>query len=40
MVMDVPISFYGTLKVGASFENGYLTGIYQLEAEKMAEIKD
>ena len=40
IVMDVPISFYGTLKVGASFENGYLTGIYQLEAEKMAEIKD
>lgn len=40
VIMDVPISFYGTLKVGATFENGYLTGIYQLEADKMAEIKE
>ncbi len=38
-VMDVPVSFYGTLKVGATFENGYMTGIYELAAEKMAEIK-
>jgi hypothetical protein len=30
---DVPISFYGKLRVGAVFENGYLTGIYQMDAE-------
>lgn len=34
-LMDVPISFYGTLKVGAQFENGYMTGIYQLAGERM-----
>jgi hypothetical protein len=34
-LMDVPISFYGVLKIGAIFENGYLTGIYQLEGERM-----
>jgi hypothetical protein len=32
-VMDVPISFRGTLHVGAMFENGYLTGIYSLAGE-------
>jgi hypothetical protein len=31
--MDVPISFRGTLHVGAMFENGYLTGIYSLDGE-------
>jgi hypothetical protein len=39
VVMDVPISFYGTLKVGAAFENGYLTGIYEMVGEKMGEVK-
>lgn len=34
-LLDVPVSFYGELKVGALFENGYMTGIYQLEGEKM-----
>jgi hypothetical protein len=38
-LMDVPISFYGQLKIGATFENGYMTGIYQLEGEKMGELK-
>ena len=38
-LMDVPISFYGELKIGATFENGYMTGIYQLEGEKMGEVK-
>jgi hypothetical protein len=38
-LMDVPISFYGELKVGAMFENGYMTGIYQLEGEKMGDVK-
>jgi hypothetical protein len=39
VMMDVPISFYGTLKVGATFENGYLTGIYEMDGEKMGEVK-
>lgn len=38
-LMDVPVSFYGELKVGAMFENGYMTGIYLLEGEKMGEMK-
>ena len=38
-LMDVPISFYGQLKVGAMFENGYMTGIYALDGEKMGDVK-
>ncbi len=38
-LMDVPISFYGRLKVGPMVENGYLTGIYLLEGERMGEVK-
>lgn len=38
-LMDTPVSFYGELKVGAMFENGYMTGIYLLEGEKMGELK-
>ncbi len=38
-LMDTPISFYGELKVGAMFENGYMTGIYLLEGERMGEQK-
>ena len=38
-LMDVPISFHGQLKVGAMFENGYMTGIYELAGEKMGEVK-
>jgi len=26
--------------VGAMYENGYMTGIYEMDAEKMGEIKD
>lgn len=36
-LMDTPIVFEGTLKVGAVYENGYLTGIYQLAGDKMVE---
>jgi hypothetical protein len=36
--MDQPISFYGELKVGATFDNGYLSGIYQLEDARMGEV--
>jgi hypothetical protein len=38
-LMDVPITFEGKLKVGEMFENGYLTGVYLLEGERMAETK-
>ena len=38
-LMDVPITFEGKLKVGEMYENGYLTGIYLLEGEKMGDAK-
>lgn len=38
-IQDVPISFYGEIKVGAMFENGYMTGIYALDGERMADAK-
>ena len=38
-MMDVPVAFYGELKVGALFENGYMTGLYELEGEKMGEVQ-
>ena len=38
-IQDVPISFYGDIKVGAMFENGYMTGIYALEGDKMGEVQ-
>ena len=38
-MMDVPVAFYGQLKVGAMFENGYMTGLYELEGEKMGEVQ-
>ena len=37
-LMDVPISFYGVLKVGPTFENGYMTGIYELVGERVGEV--
>ncbi|MSU23666.1 MAG: DUF3299 domain-containing protein [Opitutus sp.] len=38
-MMDVPVAFYGQLKVGAMFENGYMTGLYELECERMGEVQ-
>ncbi|MDO8545660.1 MAG: DUF3299 domain-containing protein [Opitutaceae bacterium] len=38
-LMDVPVAFYGELKVGAMFENGYMTGLYELDGEKMGEVQ-
>lgn len=38
-LQDVPISFYGKLHVKELYDNGYLSGIYLLEAEKMAPTK-
>jgi hypothetical protein len=38
-LMDTPITFEGKLKVGEMYENGYLTGIYLLEGERMQDTK-
>ena len=35
-LMDLPITFEGKLRVGEMFENGYLTGVYLLEGERLA----
>lgn len=34
-IMDQAVTLYGTLKVGAMRENGYIIGIYQLNGERM-----
>jgi hypothetical protein len=34
-VMDVPITVIGTLKVGETYEDGFLVGIYQLDGDKL-----
>ena len=38
-LMDVPITFDGKLRVGEMYENGYLTGVYLLEGDKMSGVK-
>jgi len=38
-LMDIPITFDGKLKVGEMYENGYLTGVYLLEGDRMAASK-
>ena len=38
-LMDIPITFDGKLRVGEMYENGYLTGVYLLEGDKMADAK-
>jgi len=38
-LMDIPITFEGKLRVGEMYENGYLTGVYLLEGDRMAEVK-
>ena len=38
-LMDVPVAFFGELKVGTMFENGYMTGLYELQGERMEEVK-
>jgi hypothetical protein len=38
-LMDVPVAFFGLLKVGAMFESGYMTGLYELDGEKMGEVQ-
>lgn len=39
-LMDLPIAFYGELKIGAMFENNYLSGIYLLEGDKMGDVQN
>lgn len=34
-VMDQAVTMYGTIKIGAMRENGYLVGIYQMDGERM-----
>lgn len=38
-LMDVPITFEGTLKVGQLYEGGYLTGLYLLKGDRRIESK-
>ena len=35
-MMDQPVTLFGKLHVGEMRENGYLTGIYRMDGEKMA----
>jgi hypothetical protein len=38
-MMDVPVAFYGDIKIGAMFENGYMTGLYELAGERMGDVQ-
>jgi hypothetical protein len=40
IIQDVPISFRGMFKVSATFESGYMTGIYELEAEGPGQVAE
>jgi hypothetical protein len=40
VIQDVPISFRGQFRVSATFESGYMTGIYSLEAEGAGRIAE
>lgn len=38
--MDQPVTFYGTLHVGETRENGYLVGIYSMDGERIDDLPD
>lgn len=38
-LMDVPVEFYGKLTVKEMYENGYMTGIYLLDGDKMGAVQ-
>ncbi|MDP2138437.1 MAG: DUF3299 domain-containing protein [Candidatus Didemnitutus sp.] len=38
-LMDIPLTLLGKLKVGELYEEGYLSGIYQLEGEQLLDVK-
>jgi hypothetical protein len=40
IIQDVPISFRGRFTVSATFESGYMTGIYELEAEGPGQVAE
>jgi hypothetical protein len=40
ITQDVPISFRGMFKVNPTFESGYMTGIYQLDAEGPGQVTE
>jgi hypothetical protein len=40
ITQDVPIAFKGTFRVNPTFESGYMTGIYQLEAEGPGQVAE
>jgi hypothetical protein len=40
IIQDVPISFRGMFKVSATFESGYMTGIYELQAEGPGQVAE
>jgi hypothetical protein len=40
VIQDVPISFRGQFKVCATFESGYMTGIYALDAEGPGQVAE
>jgi hypothetical protein len=40
ITQDVPISFRGTFTVSPTFESGYMTGIYQLDAEGPGQVAE
>jgi hypothetical protein len=40
IIQDVPISFRGMFRVSATFESGYMTGIYELDAEGPGQVSE
>lgn len=40
IVQDVPIAFRGTFTVSPTFESGYMTGIYELQAEGPGQVSE
>lgn len=40
ITQDVPISFRGLFRVSATFESGYLTGIYEMDAEGPGQVAE
>jgi hypothetical protein len=35
-LMDQPVTVFGTMHVGETYENGVLVGIYRMNGEEMA----
>ena len=33
--MDMPVTLFGTMRIGEMRENGYLVGIYSMDGEEM-----